>query len=227
MLEEVMSIASQSELERELKDTGGLIDWILSEKAVQDLYSVLQNLDNISQYGPAGAKNLCMISNSSCSVAGRILCGIAAQNYFLTKDRVARFLYGTSMVCSGAAVIAGGFEAFGNKCRLSPLAVGGDVGGGAFLFLANRSRQIAETRKAQLQGQQGWQKFRPQNWTRRRAQINPNFGKGVGFVTTPNVDIGTDDILMIFGAICTIYSSGKLIIKIYHSNRLIHNFVLL
>jgi hypothetical protein len=162
-----------------------------------------------------GSPEASTTGNLACAAGGLVIGGVSTQNFLQTKNRVAQFFYCGSIVCSGTAVIAGSFKAFGNVCGFSHLAIAGDFFGGGCLFLGNRSRKFGNYFEGKG-GTDNLNPFRPRSFARRPKKGIGMGYKGMSFIASSDVPVSFQKIIVIGGTVFTIYCYGKLIISVYN-----------
>jgi hypothetical protein len=161
--------------------------------------------------------NICLAAGGLC------LAGVSTQNYFETKNPVARLCYAASILCSSTAMVTGGVKAVNNACGacgISDFAMGGDAFGGAFLFLGNRAQNLGHYAEGKSKIPQ-FNPFRNRGFKRKPGSLTGS--KGIGFIMPGCsntslreilVNIPYQEILLIGSTIFTIYSYGKFLIAI-------------
>jgi hypothetical protein len=197
------------------KKMSGIIAYILSEQAVENLENTLSNIEKSSTVIPIIIQDAYVTGNLACAAGGLVIGGVSTQNFLQTKNRVAQFFYCGSIVCSGTAVIAGSFKAFGNVCGFSHLAIAGDFFGGGCLFLGNRSRKFGNYFEGKG-GTDNLNPFRPRSFARRPKKGIGMGYKGMSFIASSDVPVSFQKIIVIGGTVFTIYCYGKLIISVYN-----------
>lgn len=166
------------------------------------------------QFGVAG--------NLACAGGGVAIGGVSVMKCFKTKNVVAKIFYGTGTICGGTAALAGCLKAYSGTCGLSYFAVGGDMIGGACLYVGNKAQQLGDM----IDGKRPWS-FRPKSFTRRRLITKTGMGyRGMSFVTSSGnfsfegvqqivQNIPYERIIIIGGTVFTVYGYMKLVITIY------------
>lgn len=166
--------------------------------------------------------NIYVVGHFICAGGGIMISGASLLNFYKTKNPIARTCYTISAVCGGSAAVGGAFAGVNTVFGLSPIAAGGDIIGGAFLWLGNKAKKVGDF----VDGKKSFNPFRRRNFMRRPISKQEMGYKGMSFVTgagTP-MDISFDDIfrnipyqsiLIIGGTVFTVYSYGKFIIAIY------------
>jgi hypothetical protein len=170
-----------------------------------------------------GSPEFSTAGNIGLTAGGLCLAGISTQNYFETKNPVAKVCYAASIVCSSTAMLTGGLTAFNNVCGISHLAMCGDAFGSTFLFLGNRAKNLGNYAEGKSKIRQ-LNPFRNRGFKRKPGSLTGY--KGMGFITPGYsntslqeiqqiiTNILYQEIIIIGSTIFTIYTYGKLIIAI-------------
>lgn len=158
--------------------------------------------------------NLCL------SAGGVLIAGVSGQNYFRTKNIVARSFYISSMILGSTASVAGGLAAWGNMFGLSTVAMGGDAFGGVCLYLGNRSQKAGRL----AEGKTLPKKLNPFRLRKRSALKLGD--KGMAFVTPGYSDLNISlssipyqEILILGSTVFIIYSYVKYIKFVIKTSR--------
>jgi hypothetical protein len=170
-----------------------------------------------------GSPEFSTAGNIGLAAGGLCLAGISTQNYFETKNYVAKVCYAASIVCSSTAMITGGITVFNNVCGISHLAMCGDAFGSTFLFLGNRAKNLGNYAEGKSKIKQ-LNPFRNRGF--KRKQGSSTGYKNMGFITPGCsntslqeiqqiiTNIPYQEIIIIGSTIFTIYTYGKFIIAI-------------
>jgi hypothetical protein len=174
-----------------------------------------------------GSPQFAIGGNLGCAGGGLAICGVSAIKFLKTKNTMARIFYGTGSVCGSTAAIAGTLKAFSGTCGLSFLAVGGDMFGGACLYVGNKAQKMGD-----MVNDKHRLSWRPRSFARR-----PNYKSGMGyrglsFITAPGSGdfsfagvpqviphISYETILIIAGTVFTIYSYIKVTKVVYRYSK--------
>ena len=147
--------------------------------------------------------------NIACAAGGFIIGGVSTQNFFQTRNRVAKIFYCSSILCSTTAVVAGSVKAVSGVCGFSHIAIAGDFFGGGCLFLGNHARKLGNY-------VEGKSVFRPKSFARRPKKGIGMGYKGMSFVTSYNAPFSYQYFVIIGGTIFTMYCYGKILISVYN-----------
>jgi hypothetical protein len=170
-----------------------------------------------------GSPEFSTAGNIGLAAGGLCLAGISTQNYFETKNPVAKICYATSIVCSSTAMLTGGLTAFNNVCGISHLAMCGDAFGSTFLFLGNRAKNLGNYAEGKSKIRQ-LNPFRNRGFKRKPNSLTGY--KGMSFITPSCSNTSLQEIqqiitsmpyqeiIIIGSTIFTIYTYGKFIIAI-------------
>jgi hypothetical protein len=170
-----------------------------------------------------GSPEFSTAGNIGLAAGGLCLAGISTQNYFETKNYVAKVCYAASIVCSSTAMITGGITVFNNVCGISHLAMCGDAFGSTFLFLGNRAKNLGNYAEGKSKIKQ-LNPFRNRGFKRKQGSLTGY--KNMGFITPGCsntslqeiqqiiTNIPYQEIIIIGSTIFTIYTYGKFIIAI-------------
>ena len=168
-----------------------------------------------------GSPEFSTAGNIGLAAGGLCLAGISTQNYFETKNYVAKVCYAASIVCSSTAMITGGITVFNNVCGISHLAMCGDAFGSTFLFLGNRAKNLGNYAEGKSKIRQ-LNPFRNRGFKRKQGSLTGY--KNMGFITPGCsntslqeiqqiiTNIPYQEIIIIGSTIFTIYTYGKFII---------------
>jgi hypothetical protein len=204
-------------------ETKTIIEKYLLPHAIINLQDSLENARKISEYGIRGSETAFAAGNIGLAAGGLCLAGISTQNYFETKNPVAKVCYAASIVCSSTAMLTGGITAFNNVCGISRLAMCGDAFGSTFLFLGNRAKNLGNYAEGKSKIKQ-LNPFRNRGFKRKPGSLTGY--KGMGFITPGCsntslqeiqqiiTNIPYQEIIIIGSTIFTIYTYGKFIIAI-------------
>ena len=198
----------------EKKKLTGLITYLLSEDAVEGLETTIESIGLLSKYATQLSQDGYVLGNLGCAAGGLIIGGVSTQNYFQTSNRVAKIFYGSSILCSGTAMVAGSVKAASGVCGLSHVALAGDVFGGSCLFLGNRARELGSYVEGRA-SKKGLNPFRPKKFVRQPKKGIGYGYKGLSFVPYSTHSVSFQKIVIIGGTIFTIYCYGKTIIAVY------------
>ena len=181
-------------------------------------------MDNLTQFqkilAQIGSPQFAVKGNLAFASGGIAISGVSTLKCWKTKNIVARFFYVTSTVCGGTAAIAGCLKAASNTAGLSPIAVGGDVVGGACLFIGHRAQQLGDM----IDGKKSW--WKPKDFLKRRPSVKSVGGyRGISFVSSYSSwedveqivhNIPYKRIFIIGGTVFTIYGYIKFIVTVYN-----------
>lgn len=170
-----------------------------------------------------GSPQFAIGGNLGCAGGGLAIGVVSVLKYFKTKNTMARVFYGTGSICGSTAAIAGTLKAFSGTCGLSFLAVGGDMFGGACLYVGNKAQKIGDM----VDGKERWS-WRPRSFARRPKYKSGMGYRGLSFITAPGSgDISFagirqviphlpyETILIIGGTVFTVYSYVKITKAVY------------
>jgi hypothetical protein len=194
----------------------GLATTTLSEKyllpeAVINFQDSIKNIKLISEYGVIESQTFFAAGNIGLAAGGLCLAGMSTQNYFETKNPVAKACYAASILCSITAIVTSGVKAFNNACGISYLGMCGDAFGTTFLFLGNRAQSLGHYAEGKSKMRQ-LNPFRNRGLKRKPGSLTGY--KGMGFINPGCSNISLQEISIIGSTIFTIYVYGKFIIAI-------------
>lgn len=153
-----------------------------------------------------------VIANLLCAGGGVMIGGTSILNFCKTKNPIAKICYGVSAFCRGSATVAGTITGLNGVCGLSYLAVGGDMLGGAFLWVGNKAKKAGDL----LDGRKPFKfnPFRPKSVVRRPIPKQGLGFKGMSFVPSGHMYISFKGIMIVGGMVFTIYTYGKFILAV-------------
>lgn len=186
------------------------------------------NLSNITIQIPTAAKiaakfgscEFADIGNSGIVVAGLTTGGIALLRIQTSKGKTAAVFYTLSFLFSSAAVGTGSVAVLARECQISAPAALSEAFGTGFLFLGHEANRVANN----IEGIQ----TSPEEYGRflRRMSRSNSHPKGASFVMPGcGYDISNQDIVVVVSVIATVYTYGKIVIKLYRfAQQKIHKY---
>jgi hypothetical protein len=158
-----------------------------------------------------GSPEFSNAGNLGLAASGLCLTAISTQNYFGTKNPVAKICYGASILYSSTAMLTGSLTVFNNACGISHLAIGGDMFGSTFLFLGNRAKKLGNYAEGKSKIRQ-LNPFRNRGF--KRKPVSFTGPKGMGFINPGCSNLSLQEIIIVGSTIFTIYTYEKFIIAI-------------
>jgi hypothetical protein len=158
-----------------------------------------------------GSPEFSTAGNIGLAAGGLYLAGMSTQNYFETKNPVAKACYAASMLCSSTAIVTSSVKSFNYACGISHLGMCGDAFGTTFLFLGNRAQSLGHYAEGKSKMRQ-LNPFRNRGLKRKPGSLTGY--KGMGFINPGCSNISLQEIIIIGSTIFTIYVYGKFIIAI-------------
>jgi hypothetical protein len=116
--------------------------------------------------------------NIDLAASGLCLAEVSTQNYFKTKNPIARVCYAASIMCSSTAVLTSSVKAINNACGISYFAMCGDPFGSTFLFLGNRAQNLGHYAEGKSKMPQ-LNLFRNRSFKRKPSSLTEYKGMGV------------------------------------------------
>ncbi len=84
-------------------ETKTIIEKYLLTHDIINLQDTLENKNKTSQYSIIGTETIFVAGNIGLAAGGLCFAGVSTQNYFKTKNPVARVCYAASILCSSTA----------------------------------------------------------------------------------------------------------------------------